>query len=177
MTDPADELVEVVDLDGTVLDVVTRAAIRAGVLRHRCTYVVVTTSDRHLVVHQRAEWKDVYPGWWDVAFGGICDVAEPWDVAARRELLEEAGLAEPSLEPLGSLLYEADDGRVLGRVYHVVSDTEPSCPDGEVVAVDRVPLDHLAAWLDGRSVCHDSRQEVVPLVAERFGLTDLLKKS
>ncbi|MCB0972291.1 MAG: hypothetical protein KDA97_12360, partial [Acidimicrobiales bacterium] len=63
------EQVEVVDLDGTVVDVVSRARMRRERLRHRCTYVVVVDSDERLVVHRRAEWKDVWPGRWDVAFG------------------------------------------------------------------------------------------------------------
>ena len=71
MGSPADELVEVVDADGNVERVVTRAEMRAQNLPHRNIAVVVQRSDGRLVVHQRADWKDVYPSLWDVAFGGV----------------------------------------------------------------------------------------------------------
>ncbi len=158
------ELVEHVDGEGNVLEIVTRAAVRQGVLRHRCTYIAVVDRHDRIVVHRRAEWKDVYPGWWDLAFGGLCAVGEDWVSAARRELAEEAGLSGEALWPLGRMHYEAVDGLVLGEVYLVRSDAEPTCPDDEVVEVDRIPIGDLATWLDGRLVCNDSRLVIAPLV-------------
>lgn len=162
--DPGAELVEWVDIDGSVIEVVTRERLRAEGLRHRCTYVAVLTTDDALVVHQRADWKDVYPSYWDLAFGGINGVGEPWDDAARRELAEEAGIEGVELAPLGSIRYDADDGHIVGRVYLARYDGPLACPDGEVVAVDRVPLAALDGWLANREVCLDSLQEVLPLV-------------
>ena len=89
----SDELVDLVDADDLVVEVVTRAEARArgAAARHRACYVAVLTSDGDLVVHRRADWKDVYPGYWDVCFGGVLGAGEAWDDAAHRELLEEAG--------------------------------------------------------------------------------------
>lgn len=163
-TSAAAELVEHIDSSGVVLSTVTRAEVRARTLRHRCTYVAVVDSEDRLIVHRRADWKDIYPGWWDIAFGGVCDVGEHWVAAARRELAEEAGIEGEALWPLGRVHYDADDGSLVGEVYLVRSDAEPSCPDLEVVEVDRVALAELDEWLDGRSVCLDSRQVVLPLL-------------
>lgn len=159
-----DELVEEVDLDGHVLRIVTRAQMRAERLRHRCTYISVLTGDDEIVVHKRADWKDVYPGWWDLAFGGVCDPGESWDESARRELAEEAGLSGVELEPVGPMSCEGDDGAVVGRIYLARTDAELTCPDGEVVAVDRIPVDELDAWIKGRNVCVDTRDYVWPLL-------------
>lgn len=164
MKNAGDELVEEVDVDGRVLRIVTRAEMRAALLRHRCTYVAVITSRDEIVVHKRADWKDVYPGWWDVTFGGVCDPGEAWDDAARRELAEEAGLFDVALEPVGPMAFAGEDGAVLGRVYLARTDQEPECPDGEVVATDRVKLNDLNAWFEGRDVCLDSRDVVWPLL-------------
>lgn len=162
--DPSAELVEVLDEDGRVIDVVTRQEVRAGNLRHRCTYVSVVTNDGELVVHQRAAWKDVYPSYWDVCFGGVTGVGEAWEEAARRELVEEAGIDGVDLQALGPVVYDEDDGRIIGRAYLARYDGELTCPDGEVVAVDRIPLVELDQWMDNRPICPDSRHLVLPMV-------------
>ncbi|HEX8804910.1 MAG TPA: NUDIX domain-containing protein [Acidimicrobiales bacterium] len=160
----ADEPVEVVDASGAVERVVTRAAMRAGNLRHRTVYVAVTTSAGALVVHRRADDKDVWPGRWDVAFGGVAGVGEPWVDAARRELAEEAGavVGPAALVDRGGGSYADADVAVAGRVFTVVHDGPFTCPDGEVAELALVPPGGLAAWLDRHDVCPDSRALVVP---------------
>lgn len=151
----AEEPVEVVDEAGAVLEVVTRAEMRARRLRHRCTYIVVVDLSERLVVHQRALWKDVWPGRWDVAFGGVVGVGEDWGAAALRELREEAGV-EAGLQHLGGGLYDDLDVSLLGRVYLARHDGPFTFPDGEVVQADRVPLDEVEGWIAGRDLCPDS---------------------
>ena len=150
--------VEVVDVDGTVTGVVSRAAMRAGRLRHRCTYIVVIDGRGRLVVHQRAGWKDVWPSRWDIAFGGVVGVGEDWAEAAARELAEEAGvvLEVGSLDEVAAGPYDDGDVSVLGRVYVARSDGPFTFPDGEVAADDRIPLAEVASWMDGRELCPDS---------------------
>lgn len=176
----AGEAVEVVDEAGTVLRSVPRAEMRAGRLRHRCTYVAVVDGAGRLFVHQRAAWKDVWPSRWDLAFGGVVGVGESWVDAARREQAEEAGLTtvpanraqerSPGQPDLGSerLLgpvdlievaagsYDDADVSVVGRAYVVSHDGPFTFPDGEVVAHERVPLDELDPWLAGHDLCPDS---------------------
>lgn len=151
----ADELVEVVDPAGQVLEVVTRARMRAERLRHRCTYVVVVDLEGRLVVHQRARWKDVWPGRWDLAFGGVVGVGEDWGAAALRELQEEAGV-EAGLQALGGGTYDDADVSVLGRVYLARHDGPFTFPDGEVLRADRIPLDDVEAWIRAHELCPDS---------------------
>ena len=151
----ASELVEVVDEAGHVLEVVTRAEMRARRLRHRCTYIVVVDLSRRLVVHQRALWKDVWPGRWDVAFGGVVGVGEDWGAAAQRELREEAGI-EAGLQELGGGAYDDADVSVLGRVYLARHDGPFTFPDGEVLQSDRIPLDDVEAWIGAQELCPDS---------------------
>lgn len=159
----ADELVDLVDEDDRVVEVVTRAEMRArkAAARHRACYVAVLTSADELVVHRRADWKEVYPGYWDIAFGGVLAAGEAWDDAARRELAEEAGVdAEPVLVATAS--WSAPDTNLNARVYLARSDGPFTCPDGEVVEVTTIPLAELDAWLEGRDVCPDSVDLVVP---------------
>ena len=150
------ELVEVVDADGNVLDVVTRAEMRARRLRHRAVGVVVRrTTDGAVLVHQRAAWKDVWPSYWDIAFGGVCDVGEPWLDAARRELREEAGI-DGALEHVGSGSYTDDDVDLVAEVFAVGHDGPFAFDDGEVTEVAWIDADQIEAWAADRNVCPDS---------------------
>lgn len=149
MTDQAasaDEPVDVIDERGRVIASVPRARMRAERLRHRAVFVVVTSSDGRLLVHRRSDDKDLWPGRWDLAVGGVVGAGEDVDVAARRELAEEIGVdAEP--EPIGGDAAYADaDVDLLARRYRVVHDGPFTFADGEVVEarlVDRAELDQL----------------------------------
>ena len=111
----AAQLVEHVDENGDVIEVVTRAEMRAKALRHRSVYIAVLDGDR-LLVHKRADWKDVFPGAWDLAFGGVCDVSEGWLESAQRKLLEEAGIEAPLVDR-GPVSFEAPGVALVGRLY------------------------------------------------------------
>src|SRR5690606_12487279 len=115
----ADELVEEIDEHGSVVRVVTRAEMRAQNLRHRTVAVVVITGAGEVVAHRRADWKDVWPGRWDVCFGGVTRVDEDWVEAARRELAEEAGIEvdAPALRELGDGSYADADVSEYSRVF------------------------------------------------------------
>lgn len=155
------ELVEVVHRSGAVERVVTRAEMRRDRLRHRCTYILVVDAERRVIVHQRADWKDVWPSRWDLAFGGVAAVAEAWDDAARRELLEEAGIDTP-LTSVASGAYEDTDVAVLGQVYLARSDGPFTFPDGEVARAERVPVVDVLSWIAGRPHCPDSVSLAAP---------------
>ena len=149
-------MVEVVDADGNVLDVVTRAEMRARRLRHRAVGVVVRrTTDGAVLVHKRAAWKDVWPSYWDIAFGGVCDVGESWLDAARRELREEAGI-DAELEHVGSGSYTDDDVDLVAEVFAVRHDGPFAFDDGEVTEVAWIGPDEIEAWTADRDVCPDS---------------------
>jgi len=161
----AEELVEEVDADGTVVGIVTRAEVRARRIRHRTVFVAVLDgAGERIVVHRRADWKDVWPGRWDLAFGGICSVGEGWAEAAERELVEEAGLAVP-LVPMGEGRYEDDAVAEVVRLFVARSDVDPTCPDGEVAEVAWVPVAELRAWAAAHDVVPDSEALVLPRIA------------
>ena len=159
----AEERLEVVDLGGNVLEVVPRSRVRAENLLHRTTFVIVRSSQGDVLVHRRADWKDLLPGWWDIAFGGAVGVGEPWEEAARRELAEEAGIDTP-LQELGSYHYDGDESRELGRLYLTVSDGPFSHPDGEVAESRFVPLAELSAFIATHDVCRAALEVALPVL-------------
>ena len=160
-TDPSEELVDVLDDMGQVLETVTRARMRAENLLHRSVFVVVRNDADELLVHRRADWKDVWPGAWDIAVGGVVATGEAWDLAASRELIEELGVAA-DLEYLGEGEYADESVRELARVYAARSEGPFQLVDDEIVEVVWLPMSELRVWVAEHHVCPDSLALVLP---------------
>ncbi len=116
MTAAAKELVEVVDHDNRPLGGRTRREMRQANLTHRACYIIVRDGDGRLFTHRRTTDKDIYPGCWDIAAGGVVLAGESYEAAAHRELGEELGIGG-DLEFLFDHYMESADNRVWGRVY------------------------------------------------------------
>lgn len=162
-----DEPVDVVDDEDRVVRTVTRAEMRAGRLRHRCTFIVVRGSDGSVLVHRRSDLKDLWPGHWDLAVGGVVTSGEDWEAAARRELAEEVGITGVDLVQLGRGAYADEHVDEVARLWTTTWDGPVTFEDGEVVEAHRVHLDELRARLDRDRFVPDSRHLLLPfLVAE-----------
>lgn len=152
---PGDQLVEIVNESGVVERVVTRREMRAGRLRHRSVFVAVMDARDRLLVHRRSPHKDVWPGWCDLAVGGVLAVGEDFEAAARREVFEEIGLDEVSPEILneGRLqTYDDDQVSLVGRCFLVRSSGPFRFHDGEVVE----------AWWSTRREFETSTERFLP---------------
>ena len=163
MPGPGDELVDIVDHDDRVVATVTRREMRAGGLRHRAVYLLVMSSTGELLVHQRSFDKDVCPGWWDVAAGGVVGSGEPYDLAATRELAEELGVTAV-LTPLGGGTFDNPLVHIVGRVYLARHDGPFAFADGEVIATEWIAPDLLPTLLSERKWCPDSVALALPLL-------------
>jgi 8-oxo-dGTP pyrophosphatase MutT (NUDIX family) len=157
------DLVEIVDESGAIVGTATRPEMRARNLRHRAVGVLVRTTTGDVVVHRRSGWKDVWPGYWDLAFGGVLRPGEDWIEGARRELAEEAGI-HAELRELGGGSYEDDDVRVVGRIFIATHDGPYTFVDGEVELTDLVPWHELRAWTAKHQCCPDTLAMVLPLL-------------
>lgn len=167
MGDPG-ELVDIVDDDDQVVATVTRREMRARNLQHRSVGIAVFGTDGRLLVHRRAEDKDVWPGRWDLAVGGVVSAGEDYDTAAVREVAEEigveVGVGGVELRPIGAGRYADDDVAAIVHCYSIVHDGPFTFDDGEVVEVrfvDRAALDELLAVA---TFVPDSIAMVLPLL-------------
>ncbi len=122
----SEENVLLVDDHNQIVGTVPRQEMRAGGLCHRATYVFVFNSKDQLLVQERTLSKDIYPGYFDPATGGVVAENESYDQAAYRELSEELGIEGVGLEPLFHFYFHNDDCKVWGRVYSC-------CYDGPVI--------------------------------------------
>lgn len=130
-----DEWVDVVDEHDRVIRSVIRAEMRRKRLRHRAVFVAVTDGDGRLLLHRRAPTKDIWPGWFDIAVGGVVASGESYHQAAERELAEEVGVSGVDLVSLdGGVARAFDDAEVslMGRCYLVTTPGPFRFRDGEV---------------------------------------------
>lgn len=155
------------DETGQVVGTARRSEVRARNLRHRSVFVTVLDGTGRLLVHQRAAWKDLWPSWWDLAFGGVVAAGEDWESAARRELLEEVGVEVSHLEDLGDARYEGARVRELARGYAAVTTGPFRFADGEVVDVRWIDLVELDDWVTRPDVCPDGAV-IVPRLLGRL---------
>ena len=119
---PADEIVTIVDENNTVVGAMPRRVMRAGRLPHRSTYILVFNSQGQLYVQKRTMTKDVYPGYFDIAAGGVVLAGESYAECAQRELAEELGIANVPLTWLFEFYYTDTHARVWGGVFSCVYD-------------------------------------------------------
>ena len=140
----ADEIVSIVDREDNVVDEVPRHVMRAQSLRHRVTYIFVFDSTGRLFVQKRTPTKDLYPGYFDLAAGGVVCAGESYEESAIREAHEELGITDSPLHPLFKFYFEDDDAnRSWGMVFTCTHDgpfvlQEEEVESGEFVGIDTI---------------------------------------
>lgn len=160
-----DELVDIVDDDDRVIATVTRAEMRAKRLQHRSVGIAVMSTDGRLLIHRRSANKDLWPGWWDIAAGGVVTSGETYEAAAQRELAEELGITDVELDYLGQSHYVDDQLAALGRGYRVVHDGPFNFDDGEIVEAHWVTFAELEAMRATNRFLPDSLALLLPLLS------------
>lgn len=158
------EMVEHVDRAGEVLGLVTRREMRQKRLWHRSVFVAVVSNDGQLLVHRRADTKDVWPGWWDMAVGGVCSPGEDWQAAAERELAEEVGVEGIAVQQIATGAYCDDDAALVAAVFVCRTDGPFRFADGEVTEAHWVATDDLNEWLGAKNFLPDTVALVLPRV-------------
>ncbi len=152
-----DELVDHIDEDNRVIEVVTRARVRGENLLHRSVGIVVLNSAGEILIHRRAEDKDVWPGQWDMAAGGVVSAGESYESAAARELEEEVGITGAALRHVRDGRFHDDDVNALCRFFEARWDGPVRFNDGEVVEALWVSVDELRRRFERDVFVPDSR--------------------
>ena len=152
--DPGADLVDVLDDAGRPVATVTRREMRARRLPHGATYVLVFNRWGELFVHQRSPGKDLFPGYWDVAVGGVLAAGESFDEGARREAREELGV-ELEPERLFPLRWADERTVVHGMVYRAHHDGPFRLQPEEIVRGEFLALDAVAARARREPFCPD----------------------
>ena len=127
-----DEIVFIVDVKNNVIGAETRSVMRSKGLIHRAAYILVFNSSGKIFVQKRTMTKDVYPGYYDVATGGVVLDKETYEESARRELEEELAIRDVPLSHLFDFYYQDGNNRVWGRAYTCVYDGKIVLQEEEV---------------------------------------------
>ena len=162
------EWVDVVDADDRVVRTVSRPEMRSDRLRHWAVFVAVLDGAGHLLVHRRSEAKDVWPGWLDIAVGGVVTSGDSYEEAVRRELAEEVGVhgVDPiEIDGGRAQVYDDADVSLVGRCYAVTTSGPFVFADGEVSDAWWVTRDELEELRQQERFLPDSLSLLLPLLA------------
>ena len=116
------EQVAWVDEQDRLLGGLPRAELRERGLISRGTFILLFNSRGELCVHRRTLSKALYPGYWDVAAGGMVQENEDYAESAARELEEELGIDGVPLREHGRFYFDEPGNRLWGAVFSAVSD-------------------------------------------------------
>ena len=96
---PQLEQVLIVDENNARVGATSRQVMRRDKLIHRSTYIYVQDPQGKLFVQKRTVSKDIFPGFYDIATGGVVLAEDTSDyLSAVRELDEEMGIKGTELE-------------------------------------------------------------------------------
>lgn len=137
------ERVVIVDDNNVEVGVAPRHEMRSKRLLHRATFILVFDSKGRLLVQKRTETKDLYPGFYDLAAGGVVVEGESYDASAVRELAEELGIRGVPLEAHFDFYFEDSGNRCFGRLYSCICEGPFELQPEEVVSAEFRPLDRI----------------------------------
>jgi isopentenyldiphosphate isomerase len=143
--DISPEIVQIVDENNVEIGAISRRLMREQNLIHRASYVLVFNGRDELFVQQRTLSKDIYPGYHDIAAGGVVVAGESYEEAAERELAEELGIRDAPLLPCFDHYYEDERNRVWGRVFRCRHEGPITLQPEEVAGGRFMTLDQIMA--------------------------------
>jgi isopentenyldiphosphate isomerase len=150
------ELIAWVDEHDQLLGSLPRAELRERGLIGRGSFILLFNGAGELCIHQRTLSKAVYPGYWDVAAGGMLQSGESYAESAARELAEELGIENVALREHGRFLFEQPDNRLWCAVFSAISDAPLILQPEEVQQAHFLPLAEVLLATSQQPFCPDS---------------------
>ena len=130
-----EEVVIVVDDHNRPVAELPRHRVRGENLPHRATCIFVFDRRGRVLVQRRTATKDLYPGFYDLAAGGVVAAGESYEQCAEREAEEELGIRGTALTPKFDFHYRDEHNRCFSRVFTCVHDGPFTLQPEEVESV------------------------------------------
>ena len=137
---PARERIIIVDRSNRKTGVVERAEMRRCNHIHRASYILVFNCSGELFLQKRTDCKDIYPGRYDIAAGGVVLAGESYEQSAERELSEELGIEKVPLIRHFDHFYRDTHNQVWGRIFSCLHEGPFVLQQEEVASGRFLPL-------------------------------------
>ena len=161
------EQVAWVDGEDQLLGALARSELRERGLIGRGTYILLFNSAGELCVHRRTLSKAIYPGYWDVAAGGMVQAVESYAESAARELEEELGVSGVELTAHDHFFFEDTDNRLWCSAFSAVWDGPLRLQPEEVLEARFIPIDEVMREITEKPYCPDSLAALQRYLARR----------
>ncbi|MFJ4194485.1 NUDIX hydrolase [Pseudomonas sp. NPDC089534] len=145
-----------VDEQDNLLGSLARAELRERGLIGRGTYIMLFNSAGELCVHRRTLSKAIYPGYWDVAAGGMVLASETYAESAARELEEELGVSGVELTAHDHFFFEDSESRLWCSAFSAVWDGPLKLQPEEVLEARFIPVGQVMLEITQKPYCPDS---------------------
>jgi isopentenyl-diphosphate delta-isomerase type 1 len=158
---PNTELVDLVDINDRVVGAATVGSCLENGLLHRAVAVLVVRGEGRFLLQQRSRNDIWHPGLWTISCTGHVKQGETYEIAARRELLEELGLSAWLTKVKKYLLPPISAGRLTEREWVVLftchTDSKYNADSVELEAVREVSKSQLRYMMDKGPMTPDAK--------------------
>jgi 8-oxo-dGTP pyrophosphatase MutT (NUDIX family) len=144
------------DEQDQLLGAMRRSDLREQGLIGRGTYILLFNSAGELCVHRRTLSKAIYPGYWDVAAGGMVQADESYAESATRELEEELGVSGVPLSDHERFFFDQPGNRLWCAVFSAVWDGPLILQPEEVLEAHFLPVAEVLRQTQEMPYCPDS---------------------
>jgi isopentenyl-diphosphate delta-isomerase len=145
-----------VDDADQLLGALPRAELRERGLIGRGTFILLFNSAGELCINRRSLSKAVYPGYWDVAAGGMVAADESYAESAARELEEELGVCGVELRFHEKFFFDQPGNRLWCAVFSAVWDGPLRLQPEEVIEARFANLEQVEIDQQQLAYCPDS---------------------
>lgn len=145
-----------VDEQDQLLGAIRRSELRERGLIGRGTFILLFNSAGDLCVHRRTLSKALYPGYWDVAAGGMVQADESYAESAARELEEELGVSGVPLSAHEHFFFDQPGNRLWCAVFSAVWDGPLQLQPEEVLEARFIPVAEALSESQSKPYCPDS---------------------
>jgi isopentenyldiphosphate isomerase len=158
-----------VDENDVEIGKVLKSEIRKNKLLSRSSIVLVFNPKGEILVHKRAETKDLFPDYYDMFIGGGVTYGESYDEAAIRETKEEIGAAKVQLVFLFKYKYDQGDNKSFFQVYKSVYSGAINFQKEEIESGEFVSIEELQKMIKEEKFCTDSVEMFEKYLKEYYG--------
>jgi isopentenyldiphosphate isomerase len=151
-----EEILDLVDENDNVIGKITKPEMLKNKLLHRGTAIFVFNSKGEIYVHKRVKNKKIYPGYYDISFGGSVKSGETYEKGAKRELFEESGIKNVELKFLFKDRFTNNVDDVFVYVYKCIFDGKLKLQKKEIEFGKFMTINEMEDLMKRETFCPDS---------------------